>query len=201
MSYTPQPGTIAARAIDMLKKAAPGDKLSTAEILEAIGQPSTYQGLVPCMQPAIAAGLVVRERDGFIYRWRLAQPGDAPPPKRDQDDAEHDAVAVTPALTRSRTDPGKARKADHRPAAKAPRPAQAAAMQRAPGQTQEAEAAPAPALPAAEPAQQQSGFEAALSTSQRLIMFVDGQHVRLSTEYTRQLLTYLDRARGVNALA
>lgn len=198
MSYIPQPGTIAARAIEYLKDAGPGANPSTAEILDAIGQPSTYQGLVPCMQPAIAAGVVVREREGHIFRWRLARPGDVPPPKRDQDD-DHDGAgdqAEPGAAPRgSRREPVAARKVARRAVAKAKRSPQAAPE---PAAAQLAE--PVSASDTAESAPQ-PGFEAALSTSQRLIMFVDGQHVCLRPEYTRQLLTYLDRARGVSALA
>ena len=57
MTYTPPPGTIAARALAHLQSHPPGTKLPTAELNDAIGLPPDYP-LSQTMQHARRHGLV-----------------------------------------------------------------------------------------------------------------------------------------------
>jgi len=91
-TYTPLPGTIPAKAVAALALLAPGAELSTAELCEAIGQPTTG-GFGKCIALSLNAGLVKFRKDGRLLYWSLGdgvqrqaavqdvdEPEDVPPP-------------------------------------------------------------------------------------------------------------------------
>lgn len=85
MSYTPQPGTIAAKVIEYLRTQPPGTVIASAPLLEAIGHSELRGGLRPFMEASIEAGLVQAEKrpdDRLVY-WRV---GDGVPVVRPADD-------------------------------------------------------------------------------------------------------------------
>jgi hypothetical protein len=82
MSYTPQPGTVAAKALAHLQALEAGSELSTAVLSEAVD--CDPAGLPAFLLPAVNAGLVRRRRrDGFgrMLWWRLGN-GEDPLPHR-----------------------------------------------------------------------------------------------------------------------
>lgn len=68
-SYTPQPGTVAARAVNALSLLAEGQELTTPVLLEAIGQPADWQGLTSCLGPAVEAQLITKRMEGRKAFW------------------------------------------------------------------------------------------------------------------------------------
>lgn len=61
MSYVPHPHTIAARAVEHLQGLDQGQRLTTAQLAEAIRAESSK--LIPCLVSAVEHGLIVREQD------------------------------------------------------------------------------------------------------------------------------------------
>lgn len=106
MSYTPQPGTIAAKVIEYLRTQPPGTVIATAPLLEAIGHSELRFGLRPFMEASIEAGLVQAEKrpdDRLVY-WRV---GDGVPVVRPADDDDQSAdsrPAARPTRKRSKVD-------------------------------------------------------------------------------------------------
>jgi len=67
-AYTPQPGTLPARAVEHLRSLAPGAELSTAVLAEALGQPSG--GMTSWLSSAVNAGLIAsRRKPGDRSLW------------------------------------------------------------------------------------------------------------------------------------
>lgn len=56
MSYTPQPGTIPAKAIEWLRAQPPGAEVSSAELAEAIGADTS--SIIPCLVTPRQHGIV-----------------------------------------------------------------------------------------------------------------------------------------------
>lgn len=83
MTYTPQPGTIAARALEAINQIQPGQEVTSTVLLEAIGQPSDWQGLNNCLMPAVEAGLINRRLEGRRSWWSR---GTGTPSPRTQDE-------------------------------------------------------------------------------------------------------------------
>lgn len=74
-TFTPKPGSVADRAIAYLQsQPAAGTEVSSAALAEAIGAP--LGSIVPCLQPALDAGLVHARQKGGHARspkfWSLA---------------------------------------------------------------------------------------------------------------------------------
>lgn len=80
MSYSPQPGTIAYRAVAWLEKQDRGSEFTMSVWAEAIDTDATTLG--PCIKPALAVGLVKeRTRDGLAKpKWYSLGDGQAPQP-------------------------------------------------------------------------------------------------------------------------
>lgn len=81
-TYTPQPGTLADKALQYLRTLPPGTWVSTAVINEAIGQDPTYQ-LSAALSRARYTGLVTcrRAKNAHFFEWTL---GDGTPPEEAQ---------------------------------------------------------------------------------------------------------------------
>ena len=80
MSYTPQPGTTAFRALAYLQTLPPGAELMTSALAEAIGVAPV--NLVPCLDAALKHGMVFRrQRDNHVRSpmwWSLTDHGARP---------------------------------------------------------------------------------------------------------------------------
>lgn len=80
MSYTPQPGTVAFRAIAHLETLPRGAELMTSALAEAIG--CDGKNIVPSLEAALASGLVFRrQRDNHLRSpmwWSLVDHGARP---------------------------------------------------------------------------------------------------------------------------
>lgn len=78
--YTPAPGSVAFRALAYLETLSPGAELLTSALAEALG--TEGRNISPCMEPALAAGLVFRrQRDTHMrspFWWSLVDHGRAP---------------------------------------------------------------------------------------------------------------------------
>lgn len=95
MDYTPQPGTIPARVIEILS-AHPGRQFSTAELGELLG--NAVPSLTTIMAAAIEHGAVVRSQhpeDLRLVMWSLGS-GVPVPRQRDSEDDEPEAPAEKP---------------------------------------------------------------------------------------------------------
>lgn len=94
--YQPQPGTIAARAVALLRTLEPGQQISTGELCDVLDQPSS--SLIPSLQPARNCGLVkadYRPGDQRTLYWSM---GDGKPitfAKIDGEDDEDENKAAT----------------------------------------------------------------------------------------------------------
>lgn len=73
--YVPQAGTIPAKVIAHFKALPPGTELSTAMVIEAIGQPADWHGLPQCLKLAVDAGVMRKrlDRSGWAM-WSLIDP-------------------------------------------------------------------------------------------------------------------------------
>ena len=168
--YFPQTGSIAKRALLALQQLEFGTELSSAALLEAIGQPTDWAGIHACMEDAVTAGLVKKRTAGRLSYWSI-------PVDSVSKDLGPVVVDVAKIGAASFTAPAPA----SRPAApkkskpvQAPQPEDLAFMS-------------------------ESGFDCALSKSGRLSITVDGSTLILNLEYTQQLFQYLDRMREPSA--
>lgn len=71
ITYTPQPGTIPARVLEVLKAQPPGTEMMSAVLLEAIGQPPEFEGFTSCMRASVEAGLIEKRIEGRRAFWKL----------------------------------------------------------------------------------------------------------------------------------
>ncbi len=76
MTYTPKPGSGAARALEMLREKGP---MYADALAAAAGMKRT--SLEGNLQPAIRAGAITRERVGVRARYSLPAPAAAPEPE------------------------------------------------------------------------------------------------------------------------
>jgi hypothetical protein len=68
MSYTPQPGTIAHKVVELFKSQPPGTKLSSAEVAETLGH--DVSSMLPCLSTAFKHGVLKREHPpGNLRNW------------------------------------------------------------------------------------------------------------------------------------
>lgn len=73
--YVPQPGTIPAKVIAHLSELPEGTELSTAVLLEVLGQPTGWVGLTSCLRAAVDGGVLQKRlTDDRRCLWRLADP-------------------------------------------------------------------------------------------------------------------------------
>ena len=101
MSYTPMPGTIAFRVIEILKKLPPGTNLSSAALSEELGQPADYQ-LHPVLQVARKKGAIkaFRPVGARFTQWSL---GDGTPELGEAPDEDEEEDADAPDQRRPTT--------------------------------------------------------------------------------------------------
>lgn len=96
MSYTPQPGTIAAKVIEYLRTQPPGTVIASAPLLEAIGHSDISAGLKPFVERAVAEGLIQIEKrpgDRLAY-WRLGDGVPLAQPADDDDQVDQPQTVV-----------------------------------------------------------------------------------------------------------
>ena len=70
-SYAPLVGTVAHRALQVLQGLPPGTELSSTRLLEELGQPSNWTGLVACLEACVIGGLIVKRLEGRPAFWKL----------------------------------------------------------------------------------------------------------------------------------
>ena len=166
-NYFPQTGSIAKRALIALQLLEIGTELSSAALLESIGQPTDWAGIHACMEDAVSAGLVKKRTAGRQAFWSIPVDVVSKDIGPVVDVSQIAASAMTaPTPVRTVAVPKKSKAAQHMP------PEDLAFMS-------------------------ESGFDCALSKSGRLSITVDGSTLILNLEYTQQLFQYLDRMREV----
>lgn len=188
ISYTPQPGTVAARAVNALSLLAEGQELTTPVLLEAIGQPADWQGLTSCLGPAVEARLITKRMEGRKAFWGRGPACDAltlpaQPALEDHtaiDDLEPDsrprvATAAETVLRKARN----------------PR------LPKAPTCTESQTAAPAPEPEAAASMEHDSDCEFAITSAGRLLIEAGDSRIALSKAQADQLIAYLRAQRVV----
>ena len=214
MSYQPQPGTVAARVFQHLKTLPPEVEITTPVLLDAIGQPSDWQGLSTALNAAVDAGAVLKRLEGRKAFWRIAPEAlladhtaidDPEPGNRPRSIQEHAQTESQSECTRSHPhenmDAACQVKAEQ--ARRTAADARAAEEQRYLRQLGTVDAANLTAL---EPGSiieihrqqdQSDAFECALTNTGRLLIDDDGTKVALSAEKAKKLMAYLDEQRGV----
>lgn len=212
--YVPQAGTIAAKAILALYL-VDNCRLSSAAMLDACGQPTSYPGLSTIMNLSMHHGLVERKRDGHLTFWELTKKGlDVAKYMAAQgtesassavEKPEVEARQERPAVPGSIGDiPVFARQAALRDAA--PREVEQPDQQDAarvfrvmspPGVVRvDSEGISFEKAGAAEP--EVDGFECALTSAGRLVIHADGKQFALTAEHTTALFAHTDKARGID---
>lgn len=206
MSYQPQPGTIAYRVCGHLSWLSKGEEVTSPVLLEAIGQPTDWQGLSPCMEPAIAAGVVTKRIEGRRAFWRLADGvdmsavfADAPEPlNRPRSIQEHARTDSQSECARSHPheNMGAACQAKAEQARRTAADARIAEEQRYLRQlgTVDVEA---PADPELTDVVDAEFVEVAISNTGRLLICNGPQQIALSPKQTEKVFQYLDEQRGV----
>lgn len=207
MSYQPQPGTVAARVIQRLKTLPPEAEITTPVLLDAIGQPSDWQGLSTALNAAVDAGAVLKRLEGRKAFWRIAPEAlladhtaidDPEPGNRPRSIQEHARTEPQSECTRSH--PHENMDADCQVKAEQARrtaaDARAAQEQRYLRQlgTVDVDAAVDP-----EPAELVDAefVEVAISNTGRLLICNGPQQIALSPKQTEKVFQYLDEQRGV----
>lgn len=176
--YTPQPGTIPAKFIEYLKAQPPGQAVSTAVVLDAIGQPE-LKSIRTYMLSAIGAGVVHCERQvgerGLM--WSLGaglSPAAGDTGLRDDHDEDTDLAAPPPVPNLA--------------ASSVFALAQATAVDVAERKVVD-EITPATSAPASAA----SEFRCALFSDGQFLIQSGTIKALLSVDHTRKLLHYLDR--------
>lgn len=182
MTYTPQPGTIAHRVIAHLQTLGPDAEVTSQVLLEAIGQPADWHGLVTCMESAIFHGLVHKRMEGRKAFWRIAGKRAAVPVDANRAHApleDHTAVDDPEPDSRPRVATA---------AETVLRKARDAGLPKVPTCT-ESQAEPQPA--------HAPTCEFALTNSGRLLIDTGAQQLALTKDQADELMAYLDKARGL----
>lgn len=165
-TYAPLVGTVAHRALQVLQGLPPGTELSSTRLLEELGQPSNWTGLVACLEACVTGGLIVKRLEGRQAFWKL--PSVASPyvvsAKAEQGDPK--AKRYVAARERFKTEPQPVKDASQ------PVSLDVAVLDSS------------------------SEFDCALSKSGRLSLSQGLKSMVLSPEDTKDLLSYLDRLRG-----
>jgi len=177
MTYTPQPGTIAARVVDHLRTLGPGVELTSQVLLESIGQPSDWHGLGTSLGPAIDHGLIVKRVEGRRAFWRIAGDGGFPGVDIDRAHApleDHTGIDDTEPNSR-------------------PRVATAAETVL---RVRQVAATPQQVEPS-DDTEATDGCEFALTNSGRLLIGTGDQQIALTKDQADQLMQYLDAQRGI----
>lgn len=192
-TYVPQAGTIPAKVIAHFQTLPPGTELSTAMVLEAIGQPRDWHGLTSCMKTAVEHGVVSKRQDraGWLM-WSLLDRSTMVTAKP----AYHTGQSVD--IDRAHAKPPPL--ADHTGIDDAEPEKRTRSIQWQPGAADEAD------LNALEPGNiieirrkqpESEAFECALTNNGRLLINTGTDRVALSPEHTKQLMAYLDEQRGI----
>jgi len=177
-TYVPQAGTIPAKVIAHLQTLPPGAELSTAMVLEAIGQPRDWHGLTSCMKTAVEHGVVSKRQDraGWLM-WSLLDRSTMvtakPAPL-----ADHTAIDDIEPENRPRRIQEHAKRLDK--AEQALRTVEDAAAELDLLDVVDAEF-----------------VEVAISNTGRLLISTGIQQIALSPEQTKKVFQYLDEQRGV----
>jgi len=200
MTYTPQPGTIAARALEAINQIQPGQEVTSTVLLEAIGQPSDWQGLNNCLMPAVEAGLINRRLEGRRSWWSR---GTGTPSPRTQDEP----LQVLAEQGKKRVNAAKPERLEDHTAIDDPepssRPRVATAAETALRKTASTnlpetstctESQTRPAAPEAEP---DDDCEFAITSAGRLLINAGDQRIALSKAQADQLMAYLAKQRSV----
>ena len=190
MNYIPHRGTIPAASLLALANSQ-GGRLSTAALLEAIGQPSDYSGLNSCLMKCVDNGLIEKERDLSLTFWRITEQGIAASLEVGPLGGHGDIVTSMPEQL----------KPIQRDA-----PAPDAESKRADAVLPQAAAPVAPSV--AEPTTQELAekltdvvdatfVEVAISNTGRLLISNGQVQMALSPEQTEKVFEYLDAHRGI----
>ncbi len=197
MTYTSQPGTVAARALEAINQIQPGQEVTSAVLLEAIGQPADWQGLNNCLMPAVEAGLITRRLEGRRSWWSRGT-GMPCPRTKDQpltvepEQPRKQAKATTQAPLEDHT------AIDDLEPASRPRVATAAEAVLRKSALHGSSTCTESQTPAAPPAtEQDEDCEFAITSAGRLLINAGEQRIALSKAQADQLMAYLDQARGL----
>jgi hypothetical protein len=95
VSYQPQPGTIAFRAIEWLKRQPTGSEYTASMWAEAIGN-CDGESLLMCLKPALHCGIIKRRTKHGMQRPFWFSLGDGTPPMRElpEDEDDRDPLPV-----------------------------------------------------------------------------------------------------------
>ena len=182
-TYVPQAGTIPAKVIAHFQTLPPGTELSTAMVLEAIGQPHGWHGLPQCMKLAIESGVIHKRlhRNGWAM-WSLVDPATAKPAAHAGQGVDIDRAHAKPSPLADHTgiddaEPG------YRPRPKTSEESQVIGS-----------ATSDPDLLEVVDAE---FVEVAISNTGRLLISTGIQRIALSPEQTQKVFQYLDEQRGI----
>lgn len=179
--YVPQAGTIPAKVIAHFKTLPPSTELSTAMVIEAIGQPAGWTGLVPCLKTAVDHGVMSKrsDRNGWVW-WRLVDP-DHVIRAKPADEGQQTVEGVDIGRVHTKPAPLEDHTAiDDTEPGNRPESIQKQGRRPEPG-----------------PATEAGDFECALTNAGRLLINTGTDRVALSPEHTQQLMAYLDEQRGI----
>lgn len=186
--YTPQPGTVAARAVNALSLLAEGQELSAPVLLEAIGQPADWQGLNACLAPAVEAGLIGRRLEGRRAFWSRGPACDTLTLPVQPALEDHTAIDDPEPSSRPRVATA---------AETALRKAGTPRLPKASTCTESQTAAPAPEYEAAAATEHDSDCEFAITSAGRLLIEAGASRIALSKAQADQLIAYLRAQRVV----
>jgi len=185
-TYVPQAGTIPAKVIAHFQTLPPGTELSTAMVLEAIGQPRDWHGLTSCMKTAVEHGVVSKRQDraGWLM-WSLldrstmvtAKPADHTGQGVDIDRAHAKPSPLADHTGIDDAEPG------YRPRPKTSEESQVIGS--------------ATSDPDLLDVVDAEFVEVAISNTGRLLISTGIQQIALSPEQTQKVFQYLDEQRGI----
>lgn len=182
-TYVPQAGTIPAKVIAHLQTLPPGAELSTAMVLEAIGQPAGWHGLTACLKTAVDHGVISKRQDrGGWMMWGLVDPAAAKPAAHAGQGVDIDRAHAKPSPLADHT------AIDDSAPGYRPRPKTSEESQVIGSATSD------PDLLDVVDAE---FVEVAISNTGRLLISTGIQQIALSPEQTQKVFQYLDEQRGI----
>lgn len=202
-TYVPQAGTIPAKVIAHLQTLPPGAELSTAMVLEAIGQPAGWHGLTACLKTAVDHGVISKRQDrGGWMMWGLVDPAAAKPAAHAGQGVDIDRVRAKPTPLSKQDIEG----LDPETRAWLSRGTDDLKPATESASTEPAGAADEADLNALEPGNiieirrkqhESEAFECALTNNGRLLIQDGDARIALSPDKAQALMAYLDEQRGI----
>lgn len=203
--YVPQAGTIPAKVIAHFQTLPPGTELSTAMVLEAIGQPRDWHGLTSCMKTAVEHGVVSKRQDraGWLM-WSLLDRSTMVTAKPAYHTGQGVDIARASAPVGTGTDCTRSHPHENMSPACEAKTDLVRALAKTINPEKEGPApSPAPVPTTEELAEQLTEVvdaefvEVAISNTGRLLISTGNQHIALSPEQTQKVFQYLDEQRGI----